>query len=967
MERVGQRVQVYWPDEQDWFGGHVQDFDDDEGYFVVYDDGDERWEADVHLIRFQDHDAQGDGAHDEDEREAGEAGTGADYTREDEGDDGGDDDGTDGGDDAGGSANREALEPPESPTGAYDDDYEDVDDAAGEDSEAMSVPRPQAPPADHEVGNDCDSDPEVEVRPYNGDIKDGVLSDGDTNSEDEESGRYPALSARDPSRTFRVREIGDLSDIDDELEQSIAASEVPETCAVQREGGLLARVSPPGADRLVPECGRLYGKVLRASELPLVSGHAPTAFVKVSFAEAGDASGASSLMLRCKQTLISTPIAAPSADPVWIEEEHEQDWSVSDFTSSAGTSSHFQLDLVPPKPSSMALWDRVLGDLVFAVYSMKTGAQNVFLGQAVVSLQDLLRGLLSRSPSMTRCLRLCTRSGKSLPSFSGSVGATELVVAFHFAPTFTNEVKRRQLECARSLDTIKSDRSRHDDAKNSSRARRDEQKQQLKAGAKTWARQRQPNAPSKSASSGINRKRFERQVAKENVDFAKRLEWKNARRSKLKADAKAQEKNRVTPPQHGARKHGHKASSDINRTKFVEQVSLENRVLGKRLHAIGSSGAKACKPSISSQPRGFGGREQDKACAADKRQERRLELDFRMQQAQVKYVQQNQLVAEVTTLQDDVAQLKQQMGELSRGCSRLDALNRKDRHTRDCLRVAAEKERAAVARGVSKQPKAPPSQRASSKRDAEQPESGGDVMRQRECELLEKERDRLEAEKQRHREQLLALEQEHTRLGDAARALEATLRGVLAQRAFSSDMRGGKNPAQAQAKTEQMKRRLRAKDLSKEEEEQWALFQAHEELAQLQLAVQVLKQRASASTTATATRDPRDSSSAATAYLTGKIERATSKLQAQQAQQAQAAGWRRECEALVSAGKYETLRAQVQELQHLVFLCRSQSTHQRRAECHADRTQRRMEADFERRVQAEQTETEVVLKKTAEG
>jgi hypothetical protein len=933
MERVGQRVQVFWTDEGDWFGGQVRDYDDAEGFFVVYDDGDERWEVDADLIRFPELDAR-DEADGEVDRDDGVSDAEGDDVRGDD-------------------APRQMLEPPESPTGAYDDDYEDADDGGGNDFEAMPVPRTHGPPEDPEADSDGDCEPQVEIIHFN---TRGVLSDDDTNSEDEESSRHPELRAPSGvSQSFKVREVGDLSDIDDELEQSIAASEIPETCADQREDSLHMRAV--SSDRLVPERGRLFGKVLRGVELPSVGGKSPSTFVKVSFAEAGDLSGPSSLMLRCKQTLASTPIAPQSTDPVWTEDEGEQDWSVGDFA--VGPSSHFQLDLVPPKSSSTPLWERVLGDFVFAVYAVDSGAHNVFLGQAVVSLQDLLRGFLSRSPSVTRGLRLSSRSGKPLSLLPGSIRPPEVVVAFHFAPTFSNEVKKLS-------DTIRSSRSRQSDAKHSSKARQQEQKQHKqqphKTSVKAWATtQRQHSAPSKSASSGINRRRFERQVAKENVDLAKRLECQQARRAKLRDDAKAQEKSHVTPPQHGARKHGHKASSSINRCKFVAQVSFENRVLGKRLQAIGGLGAKSSAKSSSSPPLlGFGGRELDKAYAADKRQERRLELDFRMQQAQAKYVHQHQLVAEVTALQDDVAQLKQQTSELSRGCSRLDALNRRDRHARDCLRVAADKERSAIARGVSKPSTAPGSQRASSKRGAEQPEGGGDVMRQRECALLEQERDRLEADKQQHSDKLAALEQEHSTLADAARGLEASLRAVLAQRAFRNDMRGGKNPATAQAKTEQMKRRVRVRDVTSDEEEQWTIFQAHEELAQLQLAVQLLEQRVSSPATESSTCTPRDSNSAATAYLTGKIERATAKLQAQQEK---AAGWQRECEALVRAGKYETLRAQVQELQHLVFLCRAQSTQERHAERQADRTQQRMDAAFARRMQAEQTETEVVLKK----
>ncbi|TYZ60986.1 hypothetical protein PybrP1_005341 [[Pythium] brassicae (nom. inval.)] len=50
LDTVGCRVRVYWADEDEWFAGCVHAVDAADGYFVVYDDGDERWESPMQLV-----------------------------------------------------------------------------------------------------------------------------------------------------------------------------------------------------------------------------------------------------------------------------------------------------------------------------------------------------------------------------------------------------------------------------------------------------------------------------------------------------------------------------------------------------------------------------------------------------------------------------------------------------------------------------------------------------------------------------------------------------------------------------------------------------------------------------------------------------------------------------------------------------------------------------------------------------
>mmetsp|Transcript_18671 Transcript_18671/g.27018 ORF Transcript_18671/g.27018 Transcript_18671/m.27018 type:complete len:732 (+) Transcript_18671:41-2236(+) len=52
MEHVGRRVRVYWEDEGGWFTGNIEHYDCDDGYYVVYDDGDVEWLPNLDAVEF---------------------------------------------------------------------------------------------------------------------------------------------------------------------------------------------------------------------------------------------------------------------------------------------------------------------------------------------------------------------------------------------------------------------------------------------------------------------------------------------------------------------------------------------------------------------------------------------------------------------------------------------------------------------------------------------------------------------------------------------------------------------------------------------------------------------------------------------------------------------------------------------------------------------------------------------------
>ncbi|KAE9051445.1 hypothetical protein PR001_g1446 [Phytophthora rubi] len=447
-------------------------------------------------------------------------------------------------------------------------------------------------------------------------------------------------------------------------------------------------------------------------------------------------------------------------------------------------------------------------------------------------------------------------------------------------------------------------------------------------------------------------------------------EWKDARRTRRSAQAKAQGKSKVTPPQHGARRHGHKASSGINRTKYVQQVAAENKAIGKRLQTILDSNEGARNPEnfsswAAAEPKNSTNgdyMDRDKLHVQDKRWQRRVELDFLMEKAQTKYQQQTQMVEEVMELQESVASLKNQVDTLNKSVLRLDILNKKDQHVRDCLL------RAAVTSG-SKQVKASPRQlstktsskvNSASSNNQEDGENSGKHRKEEECELLTQHRDRLQADKLKLSQELKALNQQDLDLDNEINDQQSKWEHAVSMQLFHSQMEKN-NVIQAQKAIQEMKRRQKALELSREEEEQWACYQAHQELTQLQIAIQILRdQRGDEPRRLAATRASSSSSTAVCEYLTKKIEKQKTKLQQLQAQVGQR---RSDYHAMLASGGNESLRKRVQELQKLVFLCKTQATHVKKAERIAQRKGEQVDMEFQRRMFNEQTETEIVLKR----
>ncbi|ETK90150.1 hypothetical protein L915_06011 [Phytophthora nicotianae] len=933
MDRVGKRVRVFWSEEEEWFEGIIQEFDESQGYYVIYDDGDERWESEGQPMLVEGEEEAQTAANYEELRNSDRA--------------------------------PQMMEPPASPGSDYDDDYEGIEQSESHQQVDDSVEGEDLP-----VAHDTQQQYE-EINNSEDDV------DQETYQQDKDTDRHvdDQLESKDGREENDVEDRG-VSTGDDDLDeagddQSVAESEMPQTFGKTSETTgkrRLPSTSTPPSAVPVPTKGLLEGRVLRATGLQTSRALAPNAFVRVSFVESGDATHASA-MLRCKETLSTTGIVRGSVNPVWSEDLISYNNQPSKDSGDGG----FQLELLPRiiPPGTKPAWHQLPGDVLFTVFSAprsngsaRNGA-NEHIGQATISLRRLLQDLLTISSFTTRVLELRSRSGKRLGYGNtsarslyddGRAEAPTLVVSFKFIPTYESKTKPKALRSVASASRL----DKVAPSKASSRLGYRQDK----------ARSAKRTAPAQTSSSCINRRRFEKQIAKDNRSFAKRLQWKEARRTRQSAHAKAQEKKKVTPPQHGARKHGHKAHSGINRTKFVQQIAAENKAIGRRLQNILGSDEGARNPEkfsswAAAEPKdslNCDYMDRDKLHAQDKRWQRQVELDYLMEKAQTKYQQQHQMVEEGMELQEAVAALKTQLDTLNKGVLRLDILNKKDQHVRDCLLRAAVTSGSSTVKPSLRHPKIPNkiSSKTSTQNNQEDSDSSGKSRKEQELELLTQHRDRLQADKYRLSQELKSLNQQDVELDNDMKDQQSKWEYALATQLFHRQM-DKKNAVQAQQTFQEMKRRQKALELCREEEEQWVCYQAHQELTQLQIAIQILKdQNGEGSRSLGKPRASKSSSTAVCEYLTKKIEKQKSKLQRLQDEVERR---RNDYEAMLVSGGYESLRKRVQELQKLVFLCKSQATHVKKAERISQRKGEQVDMDFQRRLFSEQTETDILLKK----
>ncbi|KAG6622390.1 DNA ligase [Phytophthora cinnamomi] len=358
--------------------------------------------------------------------------------------------------------------------------------------------------------------------------------------------------------------------------------------------------------------------------------------------------------------------------------------------------------------------------------------------------------------------------------------------------------------------------------------------------------------------------------------------------------------------------------------------------------------------------------DRDKLHAQDKRWQRQVELDFLMEKAQTKYQQQNQMVEEVMELQEAVASLKTQVDTLNKSVLRLDILNKKDQHVRDCLLRAAVTSGSKPVKASPRQPNAKTTSKiatasGNNNNTEKDDETSGKHRKEEEWELLTQHRDRLQVDKHKLSLELKALNQQDLDLDNEINDQQSKWERAISTQLFQRQMEKN-NAIQVQKALQEMKRRQKSLELSREEEEQWACYQAHQELTQLQIAIQILRdKRGGEPRRLAATRASSSSSTAICDYLTKKIEKQKNKLQQLKAEVEQR---RSDYHAMLASGGNESLRKRVQELQKLVFLCNTQASHVKKAERIAQRKGEHVDMEFQRRMFNEQTETEIVLKRS---
>lgn len=865
-EWVGQRVRVFWEDEDEWFSGVVQDVDESQRVFVLYEDGDERWEDETQQMEV------------------------VPSVRS--------------------AAAPAIMEPPASP--GYEDEYEDED----EDTEK------------EEIVDALDDDVRgFEHREHDAQDQTENISDPeDINAEQADQEAELPDHALDNPTDKKI----DPSDHEDS--QSIAMSEAP----------LMFDKRPnqpePSASQL-PISGILHGLVLRASNLSREDpSDRPNAFVRIAFVEAGETNN-TNLMLRCKNALASTSVISRSSHPIWNEDD--------EATEGDGV---FKLQLAPfdTAPEQRRSWFQLRGDLLFTVYSSSSSGSsgNDFIGQALLSLQNVLREVLIASPCVTRHLGLRSRQGRPLAGNGSDSAPPELVVSFHFLPIYEPDLKLKSSTLPsnpRKSFTMASVRSCGT------------RKATLTAATRNPPEHiRRLNAH--RSSSSINRRKFEKQVEQDNKAFAKKLQSNQVRQVRRFAQIKAEEKQRKVPPQRGSMTYSHKASSHVNRNKFQYQVDLENKAIEKRLHAIvrntESFGRKACW-GAQAKDHEDEDEDPDKVYVRDRRQRKQAEKDYTMEKAQAKYQQQNQVVERILALQQSIANQKTQIFATKTSATRLGILNKKDQHLLDCLRNAVDKA-ATTTKPVLSVSKKAKSRDSDSARDADF--ANGSIRRERkELELLLQEETALKNGLKQCSQELATVTQEEKSLELEVSDLESKLRFVQSKQKFQQRMSG----RDAHIMEREMKSKQRQMELSRDEEDQWTVFQAHQELLQLQITVQILTDRLEGD--CSAKRSGACSSlSAVNEYLAKKIEKNQSKLTKLQLELNE---WQTKYEALVVSGDQERLQKQIQELQHVLFLCQTRAKQTKAAERQARVAADRVTTKFQGQLFHEQTETEILLKK----
>ncbi|DBA01186.1 TPA: hypothetical protein N0F65_002321 [Lagenidium giganteum] len=928
LERVGQRVDVYWPSEAEWFHGTIQAFNDDEGYFVLYDDGDEQWEsASTAQIRF----VEDNHANEDEDADDGTAFSTADepmaHLQV-----------------APVGKRPEMMEPP--PTTLSDDDggYSEPEGDHADDLDAPAATR--LVPA-IEDANDSDNDND-EDKPDGGDT---VADDRDVLTPTAQAHNVKGDADEDGADGSDQGDEGETNLGDDGAINTMADDDDDSHSVVPQLFDKLAVGNKPTSKQAsdIPASGVLRGKVLRASNLISTSANnePPRTCVKISFVAPGR-DPSENLMLRCKSQIGATAVCHSSTDPVWNQSIDD----VDDALGGSDTNGAFRLHVAPPivAPRRDPSWDQLRGDFLFTVYSVSTDGVNSnnhngrrtppeFVGQALVPMRLVIKdALVTPGAFCLHTLALESRQGKLLPN------DPELVVAFQLVPQYTPPPKKTAASATKKPLSAQSADAKSAGTLDSARR------------STTSTRKKNAGAPQSKhgviglhpSSSGINRRRFAKQVQAENVAYMRRLEDKQVRRDRM-AQAKSGDSK------------GHKASSAINRSKFHEQVSQDNKAMGRRLQSILQADAKQQAKAMAKKATKdcFDAEERvrDKAYATDKREMRFREQDYLMEKAQAKYAKQNELVDEVMDLQMSVAELKAQLITLTNSTKRLELLNKKDQHVRDCL-VRAVKKMGTVGSVQSPSPtRRKPANKTSNQAGLDDTEGAGSAearVAKKQLELLSHESTTLQDEKKLLGREFKELtDQEEQVIAEIAKVREQ-LDFVQRKRAFHMQVRNTKDGLR------EWKRRRQRMELNRDEEEQLMLLEAQDELQQLQVTVQSLQDKITHGETTQ--KRQTGSLAAACEYLERKVSKYRAKAQALERDKI---AWQSKYEELAVSGQHEELRKQVHELQHMLFLCQHEAKHVKMAERHGNLAKTRVDVEFQRKLFQEQTETDILLKKPA--
>jgi len=375
---IGRRIRIYWPSESAWFYGNVARAGEEDGTWVVeYDDGDEEV-----MEGFE-----GEGIEFVGEDEGREE-SGVDATTGKVSEDGGE--GIEEGEGEGNGEIGGESEPQDSFQAHHDDFEAERDDFQAQQDNFIDTRNDaitsSLQKALEEINISSMRQEQDDQEAWLRDFFEGQRREKEE-LEKEEMERKEEEEEREEAEIEMVRELeresakqGEVAPINvrklfiDDFTKA-ANRQIAHDNQIENKNKTFStkqRQQPPettGRRRFNAAsegCALLQGSVLSARDLPGSEVEVCNPFVKILFVEGGSDRGGNG-MLRCKTPIHTTEVLQDTHNPAW-------------------GSNKFSMELLPPGDS----WDAIRGDIMFSIYDVKESGATVFVGEASVSLRELI-------------------------------------------------------------------------------------------------------------------------------------------------------------------------------------------------------------------------------------------------------------------------------------------------------------------------------------------------------------------------------------------------------------------------------------------------------------------------------------------------------------------------------------------------------------------------------------------------